>query len=885
MEWRILMWQRVCVVALAAFVFVVGMFVLTPTPSFAAESCPNAARRVEQPFGPELPDCRAYELVSPEPVKFGGQDAMEPKSRNRARAALSGEAFTFTSNGTLESPEGAIIENQLMSRRGPDGWSTQSITPPFEPAQSEGAESAYEATAFNPELTEGLAATTEAMDGGPPTSFESGAREWDLYLTDFAPGAYQYLGQSVHPDDATSDLTHVVMGEYGHLSESIDGHSYTVSVENDGALMSASAGAPAASYSYGAAGQKDTWHAASSEDSRVYFSSPFVDDKENQLYVRVNSEMPQSALAVPEAHASGTLAAGSDAVTSLSPILSGEDYVELVAGSKEAQLVLVTEGEPPTPGQSIAGSGIPAGTEVVGVSGGTITLSAAATVTEKSEVVTYRADTFRVGEQVEGYGIAPGTTVTGVSAGGLTLSAPADVSEGLVALRGGGECVEAAKACTIEVSASQRSTPDTHGLKLARYWGASANGQLVYFTSNAELTNNAYTGEEDNAANLYQYDLENGQLTDLTVDTEEATSGAAVKGVVQMSEDGSYVYFVALGALRGPHGEVLSNVEGAEPVAGEDNMYLYHDGETRFIAMLASGDRSDWDPVIADASVGAGPAVNSAVMSASSEYLAFVSEASLTGYDNVQREAGDCEGRVVPETSLPGTENCREVFLYDAADRALTCVSCNPSGEQPSGPSELRQLTTHDFTEYVPRNVLDDGTVFFDSDDNLVPEASEARENVYEYEGGHVYPISDVTGEYESFFLDASASGSDVFFATANNLIPKLTGSSDNIGIYDARVDGGFPPPPVSSSCGGAESCKPPESAQSNWSEASAVLSGSGNLPSVPVTAGKPVVLAKKAVRCPKGKRLSRGKCVKQKRKRTARRAKKSSGGKRRVSR
>jgi Tol biopolymer transport system component len=726
----------------ASLFLVIAAFALTPAPTFAAEPCPNAARRAEQPFGQELPDCRAYELVSPVPSKADGQDAVEPNAKNRARAALSGEAFTFTSSGDLEGSEGGVIENQLLSRRGPDGWSTQSITPPYEPAQTEvGSENAYEATAFTPELTEGLAASTKAMDGGLPTPLEGGKREWDLYLTDFAPGAYQYLGQSQQPVDATSDLTHVVMGEHGGLSESIDGHSYTVGMENDGALMSASAGAPTVSFLK----QKDTWHAASSEGSRVYFTSPAEAGEENQLYVRINAEQPQSPM----------------------------------------------DGE---------------------------------------------------------------------------------------------TCADAVDACTIEVSASQRSTPDPNGLKMARYWGASVSGALVYFTSKAELTNDAYT-DEDSAANLYQYNLENGQLTDLTVDTEEATGGAAVKGVVQMSEDGSYVYYVALGALQGPHDEALRNVEGAEPVAGEDNMYLYHDGETRFVATLTSGDRSDWDPVFANASVSAGPAVNSAVMSASGEYLVFVSEASLTGYDNVQRQPGDCEGRVVPETDLPGTENCREVFLYDATNRVLTCVSCNPSGEQPSGPSGLRQLTTRGFTEYVPRNVLDDGTVFFDSADDLVPEASEARENVYEYENGHVYPLSDVTGAYESFFLDASANGNDVFFATANDLIPKLTGGGDNISIYDARVDGGFPPLLVSSGCSGVESCKPPESAQPNWSEASAVLSGSGNLPPAPVATSKPVVLAKKTVKCPKEKRLSRGKCVKQKRKTTVRKAKKSSEGKRRVSR
>jgi hypothetical protein len=883
MKWCILMWRRVCIVALAAFALVVGMVALMSVPAFAVESCPNAARRAEQPFGQELPDCRAYELVSPEPAKFGGQDATEPNTKNRARAALSGEAFTFSSNGALEGSEGGNVENQLMSRRGLDGWSTQSITPPYEPAQAETGENAYEATAFTPELTQGVAASTKAMDGGLPTTFEAGSREWDVYLTDFAPGAYQYLGQSIQPADATSDLTHVVMvGQYGEVSESIDGNSYNVGVENDGAPMSDTAGAPAASLSKNAILQKDMWHTASSEGSRVYFSSPLVDDEENQLYVRVNSEMSQSVTAAPEAHASGTLAAGSNFVTSLSPILNGRTSFDLVTGSNEMKFLEHGEGEPPAPGQAVSGIGIPAGATVVSVSGSTVTLSAAATKTQVSHVESFLANGFRVGERIGGYGVAPGTTVTGVSAGGLTLSAPADVSEGSVVLSGGGECVEAARACTTEVSASQRSISDTHGLKLARYWGASVNGELVYFTSKAELTNNAYTGEEDNAANLYQYDLQNGQLTDLTVDTEEATSGAAVKGVVQMSEDGSYVYFVALGALRGSRGEVLSNVEGAEPVAGEDNMYLYHDGEMRFIATLALGDRSDWDPAIANASVAAGPAMNSAVMSTSDEYLAFVSEASLTGYDNVQREPGDCEGRIVPETDLPGTENCREVFLYDAADRVLRCVSCNPTGEQPSGSSGLRQFTSREFTEYVPRNVLDDGTVFFDSADNLVPEASKTRGNVYEYEGGHVYPISDVTGEYESFFLDASASGSDVFFATANDIIPKLTEDSDNISIYDARVDGGFPSSSVSSSCGGAESCKPPESAQPNWSEAGAAFSGSGNSPVTPVAASRPVVLAKKTVKCPKGKRLSRGKCVKQKRKKALRKAKKSNESKRR---
>ena len=38
-----------------------------------------------------------------------------------------------------------------------------------------------------------------------------------------------------------------------------------------------------------------------------------------------------------------------------------------------------------------------------------------------------------------------------------------------------------------------------------------------------------------------------------------------MQGVVQISEDGSYVYFVAKGALKGEHGDALHNGAGEEP--------------------------------------------------------------------------------------------------------------------------------------------------------------------------------------------------------------------------------------------------------------------------------------------------------------------------------
>jgi hypothetical protein len=848
--------------------------------------CPNEQLRVEQPFGLTLPDCRAYEMVSP--AETGGQDATDTHIHAVSRASQSGEAFTYASRGVFGgSAAGAIVENQFIARRGSGGWSSQSIIPPHEPDQTE-SQSSYEASAFNPELTEGVAATNESLTSeAPVTVTESGDRPQELYLTDFAPNSYQYIGATLgNPEAASSDLTHVVFDE-GH--DWINGRVVSAGVANDGEAISASAGMAAQAYEVGIFFQKDAWHAASSEGSRVYFTSPAVEEIENrptpehQLYVRVNSEMSQSAIAAPEAHASGTLTAGSDAVTSLSPIRDGEDDFELVAGSNEAKLYSHNgNGELPAPGQLISGKGIPVGTTIVGVSGDTITLSAAATVTEKSGGYdTYRVDVFHVGERVEGYGVAPGTTVTGVSAGGLTLSAPADVSEGSVVLQGGGECVEAAKACTLEVSESKRSVSDTHGPQSARYWGASVNGALVYFTSNAELTNDAYTGEADNAANLYEYDLEDHALTDLTVDTSDVAEGAAVQGVVQISEDGSYVYFVAKGVLKGVHGEVLHNSVDAEPVAGEDNMYVLHSGETRFIATLGTGDTGNWDNGGQFASFAAGPAVNTAAVSENGNYLAFMSEASLTGYDNEQSQSGtnECKGEVV-EVEEYESGRCREVYLYDAAAGSLICASCNPSGARPVGPSRMGQLLGLGIAEYRPRNVLDDGTVFFDSADQLVPHASDGFSNVYEYEGGHVYAISDVAGGSESFFLDSAQGshgeeGGNVFFATEDQLLPEDPGG--NVVVYDARVDGGFPVLTSAPSCDNGDSCKPPPSQQPIvfGAPASATFSGSGNaaVPLLPAVV-KPKA---KAVKCKKGyAKDKQGRCVRKTSKK-AKRAKRSS--------
>ncbi len=417
-------------------------------------------------------------------------------------------------------------------------------------------------------------------------------------------------------------------------------------------------------------------------------------------------------------------------------------------------------------------------------------------------------------------------------------------------------CANSADACTVEVSASQRLLPNPAGAQPARYQGASADGSRVFFTSKAELTEDAYTGTAGQGANLYEYELAQegkpARLTDLTGEaTDKTGNGAAVQGVVQISEDGSYVYYVADGKL----------VEGAQ--TGKPNLYVSHDGAApTFIAtLLAPNDESDWT-----GEHEGNPELNAAVVTSDGTRLAFMSYNELTGYDNQDANTGQPD---------------EEIYLYDTATSSLACASCNPSGARPTGSSTLpgaHSLGDAGMPLYRPRDLIEDGMLFFNSSDALVPHASDGRKNVYEYEDGHVFAISDVAGGYESFFMDASADGNNVFFATADQLLPE--DQSNNVVVYDARVDGGFPVAPVAPSCDNADSCKPPVSPQPSVFSpvGSATFNGVGNVSSQsPPKEG----ITKKTAKCKK--RLvknKQGKCIRKKR---AKKAKKSAHTNRRI--
>jgi hypothetical protein len=456
---------------------------------------------------------------------------------------------------------------------------------------------------------------------------------------------------------------------------------------------------------------------------------------------------------------------------------------------------------------------------------------------------------------------------------------------------------EAATHRTVQLDVVQSggsgANPPTAGLQ-----DASGDGSRVFFSDQQQLTTDsrATFGSPD----LYVYeanpdtDPEAGVVRDLTVTARNGETANVLGTIPGVSAGGSVAYVFATGVLS-----EAANQRGETAQSSQPNLYRIERGEapgkatwtTTFIATLSREDEHDWG-------FPNGLSHLTESVSGDGRWLAFMSERSLTGYDNRDAVSGQRD---------------EEVFLYDAASRRLVCVSCDPTGARPSGTVSSGELSLLDKQDiwggrwlagmlpgwesrslevgvYQPRYLSDDGRLFFDSVDALVPQDVNGTADVYEYEpagvgscitastgyspgqGGCIGLVSSGIASEESVFLDASESGSDVFFLTAGKLV---AGDTDNaLDVYDAHVCGsGWACPTttvVSPPCTNTASCRmaPMQQPSVFGASGSAMFSGAGNHVSM-VRHGKPV-------RCRKGRVRRRGRCVRRHRRESGREGRKS---------
>jgi hypothetical protein len=393
---------------------------------------------------------------------------------------------------------------------------------------------------------------------------------------------------------------------------------------------------------------------------------------------------------------------------------------------------------------------------------------------------------------------------------------------------------------------------------LPQYGDASGDAQTVFFVDEARLTPEATA--EPGRRDLYECEIKQvaGGLEcarkDLTVSTNPGEPGDVLGQIIGTDETGDRVYFVANGALvpNAVHGDCVNSIS-EEELPSENrmcNLYMYdgRTGETRLVAVLSGQDHPDW-------ALGATGNLGelTARVSPDGRYLAFMSDRSLTNYDNRDAHSG---------------ERDEEVFLYDSATSKLTCVSCDPTGARPKGVFESGEYpgplvdrprvwagrwlaatipgwtrTTLFVANYQSRYLLNDGRVFFNATDALVPEDASGQFEVYEYEPGRAGTCGQESGcvalmsagqsGTETAFLDASSEGDDVFFLTS----ARLSGQDgDNaLDVYDAHVCKASSPCPAgtSSSVGGCEeaaACRNATPPEATAVAAAPVVLGNGNV-------------------------------------------------------
>jgi hypothetical protein len=478
------------------------------------------------------------------------------------------------------------------------------------------------------------------------------------------------------------------------------------------------------------------------------------------------------------------------------------------------------------------------------------------------------------------------------------------------------------------------------GTAKVRFQIASSDGSRVFFTDTGRLTSDSGSGSGP-GPDLYECTMVEGpggpkcDLSDLTPLSPGGESAGVQGAVIGIGEEGCdvgsggecNVYFVADGVLA--PGATPGNCSAA---GGICNLYVRHNGTTRFIATLSgqdnlsSGDSPDWsDGDLVDMTARVSP---------NGQWLAFMSDRELTGYDTHDAVSGKQD---------------EEVYLYNVLTGRTSCASCDPTGARPigvirgggvggsgegEGPRDM-QLVGGDgnwgprswFAANVPgwtpfelgssryqsRYLSDEGRLFFNAIDPLVPQAVNGTWDVYEYEpegvgpGGarcgpaaasgsdvfkaaRVYEVEGERGEesagctalissggsaHESAFLDASDTGGDVFFLTTSKLAPQ---DYDNAyDVYDAHECTSSSPCPMpvaqSPECTTADACRAAPTPEPSIFGAppSATFSGIGNLtPNPSSSAAKPKA---KPLRCRKDFEKKRGKCVRKPKSRKAGRA------------
>ncbi len=300
---------------------------------------------------------------------------------------------------------------------------------------------------------------------------------------------------------------------------------------------------------------------------------------------------------------------------------------------------------------------------------------------------------------------------------------------------------------------------------------ASADGRTIWFAYSQPLTDDPTPG------GLYRWSAGD--------ELEDAGGGGTLSlDLIDVTADGRLAWFVSRSTLT---------PDAGDPADTDARLYLLdtQTEEIRFVARFSReiGGISDYR------------------FSPSGRRVAFLSFSPVTGVDNAD-----------PACREPGYSGedgyCGNIFTWDAdrPEAPVRCLSCGPPGMAHAGPAATFGRPVTFFDGRGSRAVTDDGRVFFDSPDRLVPADTNSVGDVYEYapDRGLSLLTSGTSGEPASFG-DISEDGRDVFFVTGERLVAQ---DADVLAdLYTARVGGGIAaqqvaPRQAGGGCSG-DACRP----------------------------------------------------------------------------
>jgi hypothetical protein len=837
----------------------------------AAESCPNVEYRAG--LSAKLPDCRAYELVtpaetnglSPYPPDSGGALVGFDQSLTPPRGPGAGQSLAYFTPGTLPGFDGNGLLDGYRASRGSGehpaaGWQSSFFGPTFAQADPnverfplmQGISSDQSYSIWKVEPLDPFAGLTAGTHLFTPAGFEALGRG-DLGNDPDAVGRY-----------LSASGVHVIFSSSAHLEPSAPPaenealYDRAAGSSSAQVLTQSPSGSPEEETEFAAAlrSKEQAGYLGASEDgSAVAFKAGVA------LYVRLGNVKTErvsqrtAKVGDPLDCAAGPLREGKDQLPRRhlqwlrngSPIsgASGDDiqsppnYRAKAAdeGAALQCLTVATEAEP----RSIAVSA-PVFIDPLEASQAPEPPAQIAAPTPVGPgvgtVETCNPGSWQSADSLAYQWYLDGEEVPGASSQTYEVQG-ADVPGTLQCVVDGTNAAATVAAAsglspTSPAPAEPAPTATAQAFPKATYAGISEGGRYVFYA----------LGDGNSPARLFRFDAQ----------TEEVSEIAEAGIFANVSADGSVAFFSSEERLTGP--EENENAEAAE--VGARNLYAWDGGSTRFVARLASADfktaafgeisgmnMAAWTRAVAPG-LGSGRAYAPTRSTPSGGVLAFQSHARLTAYDN---------GGV------------GEIYRYDPvapAGERLTCPSCDPSGAAPGAEALFQEVGTRSTTAHTAIPILtEDGTaLFFNSPDRLLPEDANSAVDVYEWRargsrwgnvagasscehaGGCLALISSGQGERDSHLYSMSADGHDVFILTPEKLVgADIAGS---VSIYDAREGGGIPEATEAAPCQG-------DACQGSGTEA----------PTLPAPSTTGNEAPQPLARCPKGKRRIKGRCVK----------------------